>query len=337
MNANSFSEVVKRLNTSPCTMKLTGFCLAENNYLGISGKWQNFCANNFCEEDTSGSCSKCGRNIANYLEIDSVSIGLLSCWEIGLDSGGRLGLIILDHEYTSAVLEVLRMLAIEDSWTGNYPQTTLNLINAWLRSVPNEYEIYHKGKLELTENPVWKDFVSDSGIAIIGESRQGKNSNFPLFTFDHFKTGETHVFEIYGQTDSATTFKKAILIASNEAVTDLNIPLGGHNPYTHPSLTVSPPPFGIPSYAIATCWINSQIKNFESKDLGATQMPEGTPQGYLDHLEALKAMFMMEINSWVILQKVNESQGDFKSILERELPDLSQNWKDIVMQLRGQI
>ena len=66
-------------------------------------------------------------------------------------------------------------------------------------------------------------------------------------------------------------------------------------------------------------------------------MPEGTPQGYLDHLEALKAMFMMEINSWVILQKVNESQGDFKSILERELPDLSQNWKDIVMQLRGQI
>lgn len=336
MSSNSFSKVLNRLNTSPRTMKLTGFCSAENGSLGISGKWQSFCANYCPQEATAESCAECGRNFSNYIEIDYAGIGLFSCWEITLDTGGILGLVILDYSYTNTVLEVLQTLGIENSWTGNYPQTNLNLINSWLQSVPEHYEISHKGMLELTENPVWKDFIRNSGIAIIGEAKQGSNSNFPLFTFDHFKTGETHVFEIYENQENPSGFKKAILIASKEAVTDLEIPLEDQNLSQPFSELVSAPPFGIPSHAIATCWINSQIKNFEKNDLNATQMPAGAPQSYLDHLEGLKAMWTIEINSWMILQKVNESYGDFKDILERELPNLSQNWKDIVMRLRGQ-
>jgi hypothetical protein len=317
-------------------MKLTGFCSAEWGIIGISGKWQNFCPHDCSLGATEGNCRDCGRDFSNYIEVDDVSVGLFSSWEICLDSGGRLGLVILEPEYTEAVVEVLQTLAIQDEWDGNYPQITLNMINAWLGSRPDDYKISHTGKLEITENLFWKEFIQDSGIVIVGESRQGIKSKAPLFTFDHFKTGEAHIFEIYGESENSTLRKKAILIASDAAVKDLDIPMNGAPRGKSYSFTVSAPPFDIPSYAIATSWINSQIKNFEIKDMNASEMPEGASQGYLDHIENLKAIWVLEFNSWAIMQKVHETEKDFESILDVELPTMNSVYREAILGFRGQ-
>jgi hypothetical protein len=317
-------------------MKLTGFCSAEHGTLGISGKWQEFCRHDCSIGATTEICVDCGRNFSNYIEVDEVGVGVFSSWEICLDSGGRLGLILLENEWNSAVLEVLQQLAIQDSWDGNYPQITLNMINSWLSSTPDDYKISYTGKLELTENQIWKDFIQDSGIVIIGEPKQGIKSRAPLFTFDHFKTGETHVFEIYGEDENSTAFKKAILIASDAAVKDLAIPLNEGLPEHSYAFQVSAPPFGIPSYAIATCSINKQIKNSEFQDMNASQMPEGASQGYLDHIERLKLIWTLELNSWAVLQMVHERNEDFEIILDAVLPDLDRFYKEKILHFRGQ-
>jgi len=321
-----FSEVVENLLTQPCTMKFTGFCSNEWGSLGISGAWLDFCRGLCNTIDSRGNCSSCSRSQLNYLEIDNLPIGLYSCWEIMLDAGGRIGLVIFDLDFNNSIIEALRALRFEEELEGKYPEVNFFLINEWLKMPVEGISINYKGKIQAGKNPVWSEIIENSGILIVGEAKEGLNSKAPLLTFDHFMTGDVQIFELLGTSKEKIGFKFGLLLSSNSGAKTLGLAETSIPPRSAYNRVVSAPPLGIPSYKIACSWLNSQVKTCELESMEANETPEG-----------LQGMIIAEKNSWILMHQVIETGEDFELALVNQQPNVSAFWKTMTMQFRGQI
>jgi len=327
-----FSKVVENLLRQPCTMKFTGFCSSEHGSLGASGAWLDFCED-FCKDiDSAGNCSDCSCSRINYLEISDLPIGVYSCWEFMLDAGGRVGLVIFDIDFNNAIIEAIRALRFEKELAGKYPEVNFSLINEWLRMPTEGISINHQGKIESGKNPAWSEIIENSGIVVIGDPRQGLNSNAPLMTFDHFLEGEVQIFELLGTSGEKMWTKFGLLLSSNPGVETLGLSetLGLVDPsiprrYTY-NIVLSGPPLGIPSNEIACSWLNSQVKTCELESMEINEAPDW-----------LQGMIIAEKNSWILMHQVIETGEDFEVALANQQPNASAFWKTMIMQFRGQI
>lgn len=321
-----FSKVAENILRQPCAMKFTGFCSNEWGSLGISGAWLDFCEGLCKSIDLSGNCSSCSRTQLNYLEIDDLPIGLYSCWEIMLDVGGRIGLVIFDVDFNNSIMEALRALRIEKNLAGKYPEVSFVLINEWLKMPVEDIALNYLGKVDSGKNPVWSQIVENSGILIVGEAKEGLNSKAPLLTFDHFMTGDVQVFELLGTSKEKIGFKFGLLLSSNSGVQTLGLAETSIPPRSAYNQVVSAPPLGIPSYKIACSWLNSQVKTCELESMEAIETPEW-----------LQGLIIAEKNSWILMNHVIETGEDFEVALANQQPSMNAFWKTMTMQLRGQI
>ena len=321
-----FSQVVENLLRQPCTMKFTGFCSSEHGSLGASGAWLDFCED-FCKDiDSAGNCSACSCSRINYLEINDLPIGVYSCWEFMLDAGGRVGLVIFDLDFNNAIIEAIRALRFEKELAGKYPEVNFSLINEWLRMPTEGISINHQGKIDSGKNPAWSEIIEDSGIIVIGDARQGLKSKAPLMTFDHFLKGEVQIFELLGTSGKKKWHKFGLLLSSNPGVETLGLVDPNIPPRYAYNFVLSGPPLGIPSNEIACSWLNSQVKTCELESMEITEAPDW-----------LQAMIMMEKNSWILMHQAIETGIDFEVALNEAQPNLSENWKTMIKQFRGQI
>jgi len=320
-----FSKVTENILSQPCTMKFTGFCSTQDGSLGISGAWLDFCEGVCRSFDSSGNCSACSRSQHNYLEILDLPIGVYSCWEFMFDAGGRVGLVIFDLDFNNSIIEVIRALRFEKGLEGKYPEANFSLINTWLKMPVDGISINYQGKIESGKNPVWSEIVANSGILIVGEAKEGLKSKSPLLTFDHFIAGDVQIFELLGTSKEKIGFKFGILLSCNPGVKTLGLVEANIPPRFAYNRVVSAPPLGIPSYDIACSWLNSQVKTCELESMEFNETSEG-----------LKAMIMMEKNSWILMHKVIETGAGFEGTLNIDMPNLGANWKTMVKQFRGQ-
>lgn len=186
------------------TPMLNGFIDIEGGHIGISGRWHPQCSD--CAP--GGTCSNCGRNPQNYLELRAGDgDGTYSVFELWFDSVSRGALVVLDPRAAHAPTIINSIHETHENGYENVEvinQLEQDLFKYFYETMAvseEDLDMYLYGEIQAESHPVYNAGANPTGVIVFGESGEGIDSNQCLVTVNHVKQGKYRVY-IFGQRGS---------------------------------------------------------------------------------------------------------------------------------------
>lgn len=205
---------------------IAGFVDIEGGEISISGKWLPKC------DECYGmiTCRTCGRNSSNSISIRSgEGDGAYCVHELWFDGRAVGGLVIFDNgDYAGPMMDMINK-AHDEVYENSNAEPLLHerlteFIYNYLDEIDPHEELYEVGMLIAEANPVY----SATGILIIGESGEGKDSDQSLITLNNIRAGEYKVFMFArrNRDNNNCIIPKAVLILDTESATLIGLKSG---------------------------------------------------------------------------------------------------------------
>lgn len=315
------------------TPYLSGFVDIEGGHLGISGFWLEKCFDCMYE----ASCSTCGREMENYLQIRAGDgDGIYSVFELHFEQNAVGALVILD-EGSQFATEAMASIAETTERQQEDPQALVDFYKSFYKyfykfigDLDRSLGMYCIGEISAGMNPVFSRGSEPSGILIFGESGEGKDSNQSIVTVDNVLPGNyrTFIFAHRNLQNENILMPRMLLLLEESAAESIGLSKDFADRVNFKDELDR--------------WSNSTVFSRIGEPLASYAISANINWGDLRVAKAIveedleMAMTMkMESLSWILLLQMHASSNESQKYLEESLSELGLS-SETIHQARGQ-